>query len=128
MRCIIALGFAGLLLGCSDNTVGQVSGTVKYDNALVEDGFIDFISADGKAPTAGSPIQSGQYSAKVPVGNTQVKISMAKVIGKKKIYPTPDSPERPIKAEALPAKYNEKTELRYQVTPGTQTKDFDLAK
>lgn len=128
MRSLVLLGIGLLAVGCSDNSVGQVSGTVKYDNALVDDGFIDFIPADGKSPTAGASIQAGQYSAKVPVGMMNVKISMSKVIGKKKIYPTPDSPERPIKAEALPAKYNEKTELKYEVTPGMNRKDFDLAK
>jgi len=129
MRCaVIALGLILLSVGCSDSTTGQVSGSVKVDNSPLQEGFIDFIPADGKSPTAGAPIKGGEYSATVPVGTMNVKISMPVVIGKKKIYPTPDSPERPIHKEGLPAKYNAKTELKVDVVTGSQRKDFELSK
>jgi hypothetical protein len=49
-----------------------------------------------------------------------------KVVGTKKIYDTPDSPVMPITVEALPARYNEETELKIDVKPGTNTQDFHL--
>ena len=49
-----------------------------------------------------------------------------KVIGKKKIYPTPNSPEMPITVEALPAQYNEKTKLQLDVKGSKIEKDYDL--
>jgi hypothetical protein len=57
-----------------------------------------------------------------------LSISAPKVVGKKKVYPTPDSPEMPITAEALPERYNEKTQLTLDVKAGTNTKDWDLEK
>ena len=45
----------------------------------------------------------------------------------KKIYDTPNSPERPITEEALPdARYNEATELTIKVEPGVNQHDFPL--
>jgi hypothetical protein len=56
----------------------------------------------------------------------KVSISAPKVVGKKKIYPTADSPEMPVTREALPARYNEQTELTLDVTAGTISKDWEL--
>ncbi len=122
----VALGLCGC--GGGGPQKGEVSGAVAYDGKPVEDGAITFIPADGKSPTAGAAIKGGKYAATVPVGNMKVSISASKVIGTKKLYDTPDSPVRQITAEALPAKYNEKTELRYEVKAGPNVKDFDLAK
>ena len=56
----------------------------------------------------------------------KVSISGAEGCRKKKIYPTPDSPEMPVTVEAIPAKYNERTELTIEVTSGANEKEFDL--
>ncbi len=121
----------GLVVGCGGGgaDTGDISGAVTYDGKPVEDGSITFVAVDGKAPTAGGTIKDGKYTAtKVPVGATKVSISASKVVGKKKAYDTPDSPEIPITEPLVPAKYNQTTELRYDVKAGTQTKDFQLAK
>jgi hypothetical protein len=114
------------LSGCDAGTEGQVSGTVKVDGQPVEAGAIQFIPADGKTPTSGGEIKDGRYSVKVPVGVMKVSISAPKVVGKKKIYPTPNSPEMPITKEALPERYNEQTELTLDVKRGKNEKDWDL--
>jgi hypothetical protein len=120
---------AVLLIGCSGGLdYGVVSGAVRYDGKEIEDGAITFFPMDGKGPTAGDVIKGGKYSARVPVGTAKVSISGSKVVGKKKVYDTPDSPERPVTAEFVPEKYNKTSELRYDVQAGPQTKDFDLAK
>jgi hypothetical protein len=56
----------------------------------------------------------------------KVSLSATKVVGKKKIYPTPESPEMDITVESLPARYNENTELTLDVKPGKNEKDFPL--
>ena len=119
------------LVGCSggDGNTGDVSGTVSYDGKPIEDGLINFLSADGKGQTASAPIKDGKYSiSKVSVGATKVQIRGSKVTGKKKMYDTPESPEVPIVAELLPAKYHDKTELTFEVKRGSNEKDWDLAK
>ncbi|MBA4190200.1 MAG: hypothetical protein C0467_19620 [Planctomycetaceae bacterium] len=121
----------GVVTGCGGggSDLGDLSGAVTYDGKPVEDGAISFIPVDGKSPTAGGTIKDGKYTAtKVPVGATKVSITAVKVIGKKKAYDTPDSPEIPITEPLVPAKYNQTTELRYDVKGGVQTKDFQLAK
>lgn len=117
---------AALVVGCGGEPSGEVSGTVTYDGKAVEDGAITFIPERG--PTAGGVIKGGKYSTKVVVGPTKVTISGSKVVGSKKVYDTPNSPVMPVTAEALPAKYNSASELKYEVKPGAQTKDFDLPK
>jgi|SRR5579883_187688 len=138
MQCVryacAAIVFAAstLVLGCSgEGDTADVSGVVKYDGKEVEDGGITFFPADGKGPSGGATIKNGKYTAsKVPVGNTKVVITGSKVVGKKKVYDTPDSPERPITQELLPKKYSdkEKSELTFEVKRGANEKDWDLTK
>jgi len=121
----------GLIAGCDGGSsdLGDISGAVTYDGKPVEDGAISFIPMDGKSPTAGGTIKDGKYTAtKVPVGTTKVSITAVKIVGKKKAYDAPDSPEIPITESLIPARYNHASELRYGVKGGTQTKDFELPK
>ncbi|MCE9567240.1 MAG: hypothetical protein K8U57_35000 [Planctomycetes bacterium] len=125
------LAIAAFLVGCGGGTdSGDVSGTVVYDGKPIEEGSISFTPEDGNGPTAGGSIKSGKYTApKVHLGTAKVSISGAKVTGSKKMYP--DDPKSPVvitSTEMLPEKYNQKTELRYDVKSGAQTKDFDLSK
>lgn len=116
----------GLLAGCSDDGLALVEGTVTVDGQPVVSGAITFVPADGGAPTAGGMITDGRYRVRVPPGVMKVSISVPKVVGKKKIYPTENSPEMPVTIEALPAKYNERTELQMEVKPGKNEKNFPL--
>jgi hypothetical protein len=127
-RLLCAGGTLVLLLalgGCAQKD-GHVSGAVTLDGQPVEDGAILFVPVDGTTSTAGGQIKGGRYSVRVPPGSMKVSISAPKVVGKKKIYPTPNSPEMPITVEALPARYNERTELRLDVHAGANRKDFEL--
>jgi len=134
MRVGAAFGFLlglGLVVGCGGGgaDTGELSGSVTYDGKPVGEGSITFIATDGKSPTAGGAIKDGKYTAtKVPVGTSKVSISAVKVVGKKKAYDTPDSPEVPITEPLIPEKYNQKSELKYDVKAGPQAKDFELAK
>ena len=113
------------LVGCGDG-MGEVNGTVTFEGTPIEEGAISFYPTDGKTPTTGGAIKGGQYSVKVPPGTMKVVISLPKITGKKKIYNTTNSPEMPITVEALPAKYNEKSELTLEVVAGANRKDWEL--
>jgi hypothetical protein len=115
-----------ILAGCGGASMGEVSGTVKVDGEPLKTGAILFVPVDGKTQTAGGTIDGGSYSVKVPVSVMKVSITAPKVVGYKKLYNTPDSPKMPLTAEALPAKYNERTELQLDVKPGTNAKDWEL--
>ena len=121
-------GLVVLLLaiaGCSSRE-GVVSGNVKVGDKPVEEGSILFLPTDGKTPTAGGPIKGGRYSVKVPVGSMKVCISCPRVVGKKKLYPTKDSPEQDVTEESVHPKHSDpvKTELTLDVKPGTNEKDW----
>ena len=129
--CFAAFFFAAMLLAGCGSPMGEVSGTVKYDSKLIENGSIRFEAADGTTPTAGAMIKNGEYTARVPVGAMKVTISSAKVVGKKKLYANdPNSPEQDLTKEVLPDKYSDtkKTELKFDVHSGANPKDWDLAK
>lgn len=121
---------ASLAAGCGGPKTGEVSGTVRYDGKPVEQGSIAFIPADGNGPTAGGAITDGKYSVQnVPAGTAKVRINADKGGERKIIYDNPTKPTvEAATGELLPDKYNKATELRYDVRPGQQTKDFDLPK
>jgi hypothetical protein len=112
--------------GCSPSTKGEVSGTVTMDGKPVEDGMIAFFSVDRSAPTAGGRISDGRYDVVVNPGLCRVEIRVSKVVGEKKLYETADSPVRPIRAEALPPRYNDQSELQIDVKLGTNEQNYDL--
>jgi hypothetical protein len=121
----VALAVLLALAGCSAKD-GKVTGTVTIDGTPLESGSILFVPVDGKSPTTGGSIKEGRYSVRVPPGTMKVSISAPEVVGKKKIYPTADSPEMPVTKERLPPRYNESTELTLEVKLGTNEKDFEL--
>jgi hypothetical protein len=124
---LFTLALIGLLAGCSaESPTAEVSGTVTVDGVLVEKGSIGFIPVDGKTQTAGDKIENGKYTAKVPVGAMKVQIRVPKVTGKKKVYETGDM-YRDTFSESLPKKYNDQTELRFDVKAGQKNeKDWEL--
>ena len=124
LGCLICLT---VLAGCqADEGMTTLEGSVTLDGKPLPLGSISFSPVDGQTPTAGGEIKEGRYSVRVPVGEMKVSLSAPKIIGKKKLYPAEDSPEMPITVEALPARYNETTELRLIVKAGPNQKDFPL--
>jgi hypothetical protein len=116
-----------LLAGCSDNRTAEVTGMVTVDGKPVEKGSISFIPEDGNGVTGGGEIKNGKYTAtKVSPGTAKVQIRVPIVVGKKKLYDTPDSPSRDLFEESLPKRFNDKTDLRYDVHPGRNEKNWEL--
>ena len=116
------------LFGCGpESKMAILSGTVTIDGQPAETGSISFIPVDGMTQTAGASIENGKFTSEVPIGESKVEIRVPKVVGKQKLYDTPDSPEQEIMAEVLPAKYNEATELRFTADKGKNEKNFELS-
>jgi hypothetical protein len=125
---LFIMALIGLIAGCSNNQASDVTGTVTVDGEPVEKGSISFIPADGKSNTAGGDIVNGKYVAtNVPVGSMKVQIRVPKVTGKKKLYETADSAYRDTFSESLPKKFNDQTELRLDVQPGKNEKNWELS-
>lgn len=117
----------GNLTGCSsDSQHGTVTGSVTLDGQPLEVGVIRFTPANGQAAAVEANISAGQFTARVPVGQSRVMVTSPKVVGKRKAYQTADSPTVDVVEERLPARYNAKSELSFDVTPGEQSKDFPL--
>ena len=113
--------------GCSKGPpMGEVSGTVTVNGTPAKTGSISFFPLDRKSVTSGAAIQDGKYMAKVPLGAVKVEIRVSKVIGRKRIYNTPNSPIQDILQEVLPPKYNDQTELELDVQAGKNQKDYHL--
>jgi hypothetical protein len=122
---LVVIGFAGC---SSEGTKGTVEGTVTLDRQPLEQGLIRFVPADGKSQPADATITSGKFKAEVPVGDVRVEITSPKVVGKMKMYDTPDSPTVDRIEEAIPPKYNVNTELTMTVPKGKTEKQFDLSR
>jgi hypothetical protein len=128
-----AVGLLAALLalaGCEGGPkTGEVTGTVTVDGQTPPPGSsITFVPTDGKSPTAGASIEGGRYTAKVPVGTARVEIRVPRPAKTPKgpAVEGPGGPGGDIIEESLPAKYNEKTELTFDVQPGKNEKNWDL--
>ncbi len=113
-------------LGCEPSFTALVSGVVTVDGEPAKVGAISFIPEDNIGTPVGGVIEDGNYSVEVPFGSKKVEVRVSKVVGKKRLYDTPDSPVKEIMTEALPPKYNSATELRLNVTPGGHQQDYHL--
>jgi hypothetical protein len=133
MRTRVRLGFYCLIAsciavgGCSvDSQNGTLNGTVTLDGEPLKAGIIHFVPADGRTASADANITDGKFTAKVPVGEKKVSISAPKIVGKRKMYETPDSPTVDVVEELLPAQYNRQSTLTLTVKAGEQQPAFDL--
>jgi hypothetical protein len=115
-----------LIAGCSGDGLCTVAGSVTVDGQPAQTGSIAFFPVDGKSQTTGATIKAGRYTARVPPGLARVQIRVPKVVGQVKLYNTPDSPYQDKMEETLPERYNNKTELRLEVKPGRNQKDWEL--
>ena len=123
----ISITIIAITVGCSKGPpMGEVSGTVTVNGTPAKTGSISFFPLDRKSVTSGAAIQDGKYMAKVPLGAVKVEIRVSKVIGRKRIYNTPNSPIQDILQEVLPPKYNDQTELELDVQAGKNQKDYNL--
>jgi hypothetical protein len=124
-----------LLSGCGSGGAdrGAVSGTVKIDGKLLEQGSILFTPIEGThGSVAGGKIENGrfQFSAKTgpALGRNRVEIRAMRKTGKMvpKAFGRPGEMV-PEQVEAIPPRFNAKSELKVEIKPGDNTADFEVS-
>lgn len=126
---VLSIGILGLALagGCGGQTKAQVSGTITLDGVPVENGVIQFYPTGGAGQTAGGGIENGKYKVEASVGEMTVTVTASKVVGKQKLYDTPDSPVVDKVVEVIPDEYNKVSTLKVTLKAGAnQNVDFEL--
>jgi hypothetical protein len=131
-RLLLLAAAALALVGCSsDSDRSRVQGSVSYNGEPVDDGGIAFVPEGGgesQVRTTGL-IQDGRYdldSKRGPYpGKYRVEIYWNKKTGRQLANRTKTA-FRDERTQAIPPKYNEKTELVRDVKSGRNTLDFDL--
>ncbi|HLW64812.1 MAG TPA: hypothetical protein VKS79_05785 [Gemmataceae bacterium] len=122
--CMIAII---LCAGCnSGSPKAKIHGKVTLDGQPVPTGSIAFIPNDGQGQTAGAIIKDGTYEAEVPVGSMRVEIRYGKVVGKRKLYDTADSPTVDTTEEQIPPRYNTQSEITETISKDKPEINFDL--
>src|SRR5262249_32639548 len=97
------------------------------DGKLLEKGSISFVATEGAAAPVTVPIQAGRYEVQTMPGNKRVQISAPVVVGKRPEHQGPGAPLVEITEESLPEEYNVKTELTFEVKPGSNTKEWRVS-
>jgi hypothetical protein len=118
--------------GCGgEPRLESISGTVKHDGAPLRKATIRFTPEGGGMPV-GSVVEEGAYRLPNPPGLAPGRYVVGLSFTEDPDAPAGAPPDRdlavPGGGERLPARYNEKSELRAEVKAGaSNTFDFELA-
>ncbi|MBI1830476.1 MAG: hypothetical protein HYR84_03385 [Planctomycetes bacterium] len=106
----------------------RVRGKVYFDGKLLEKGLVQFESVEGNKPSSkGGVIENGDFTAEASAGEMIVRITSPKFLRKQRLMPEdPNSPERDITEERLPAKYHVKSMLKATIKSGMEDLEFKL--
>lgn len=111
------------LLGCSGSSdqpkLGRVTGVVTFEENPLPNAEIHFLPETGRG-SAGMTDSNGRYSLRYTEKHNGA------VIGTHSVSITTKLPDDTSKPEILPAKYNQKSELTFQVKEGDNVADFSL--
>jgi hypothetical protein len=114
---VVVLVAAVALLGCGGNrnAMAKVEGDVKFDGQPIEKGSITFLPTDGKGATVGAEITAGKFSLLVPPGPKRIEVYWPRIVGKQRMYDTPDSPTVDVVEELIPPVYNIRSTLTQDI-------------
>ena len=131
--------FCATIAGCGSGDIERipVSGTVTFQGQPVAAGQVLFFPVeDTQTPMTGAMLLDGRYEANakggVPVGSHRVKILgyryHPKIVRSGQAPETVDLGDMLPKQQYLPAKYNQDTQLKVTLEPGSRplSKDFKL--
>jgi hypothetical protein len=124
--CFLALvAAAAVLPGCGPPT-STVSGEVTIDGQPLDKGVISYSPAEGAGAAATADVEKGKYRLQTTPGAKWVQISAPIVVGQHKAYNSPDAPLVDVNGERLPERYNAKTELKFELKPGANVRDWSV--
>jgi len=104
--------------------MGSISGSVVIDGKPVEYGQIEFVPiADKTLPLVSADVRGGKYSAKVPVGEMQVRLYKMEKIKTNNVYGYKVE-GMDIYQNVLPAEYNDLSKMSVKIEKKRQTHDF----
>lgn len=111
---VVVLGLAG----CGSDGRSTVEGTVTLNGRPIESGAVAFRPLDGKTATVGCFISAGRFRLQVPVGSMRVEITSMEKAGTAVTLAQGDPVEVELHSEAIPERYNAKSELVIDVKAG----------
>ncbi len=117
-----------LFNGCQRDSspyTGIVAGVVTLDGTPLRTGEIIFRDPDGKVGSAGAQIVDGKYSLKAIPAAMRVEIMDYRESASKVTEVNPGA-KIPVIEQYIPQKYNEKSELIFEVQNGKNKADFEL--
>src|SRR5262245_7095956 len=133
-RVLLAVALV-LVLGCGGRKFASVSGTVTMDGKPLPNAVVTFIpvaekgAIDAGESSTGKTNEKGEFTLKSTTGKNGALVGKHKVsisIQKTKVG---ESEERTRTVELVPNRYNENTELSFDVpSGGTSKADFPLKK
>ena len=132
-RICLGIVLSMVLIGCGGGggdtpELGTVKGTVTLDGKALPNATVEFTPTGEKGgrPSIAVTDSGGDYELKytdahagAPPGKYQVRITTASTT-------TDEQGNDVVVAETVPAKYNYETELKEEVTAGSNTIDFKL--
>jgi len=115
------------VVGCGPSNIGTVSGTVTLDGQPLPDALVTFTPIEDGSPSSGRTDANGSYTLRYTRSIVGAEPGEHVVSVSTYTEGDPDAePPIPEVAEKVPAKYNEKSELKQTVTKGSNTIDLAL--
>ncbi len=112
-------------LGCADDGMVQVAGTVSMNGQPIAQGTIGFIPADMQGATAETVIEDGSYSVRIPRGEKNVVIHGYEKVGER--FPWgKDNPPADVLKEIVPKEFNEGSTLTFSANANDSEANFEL--
>lgn len=128
LRIVGVALFAATLIGCgagSELETYPVTGVVTFDGEPIKEGRIFLRKVDGDQKGFSGEIKEGQYLVDAEVGKMSVEVTASRLIPGK--FDNSNGTPEPVGEMYIPAKYNSKTTLTTEVTPGGDNEEnFDL--
>jgi hypothetical protein len=122
---LLASSAAALGSGCGLWSA-TIEGEVTVDGKPLEKGIIVYAPLDGKGQAVQAEIRNGHYSLRTAPGQKLVQISAPVLAGQHTEHNGPGAPMVDITEESLPAIYNSASQLKFEATAGSNTKDWSV--
>lgn len=114
-----------LFVGCSGDGKTEIQGVATWNGAPIEEGYVELSPTDGQGQVVGADIRDGAFVVRTLPGEKQVSVVAQKKIGERPPTERIPHPE-PIYQQFLPAKYNERSELRVTIAASEPTLRLEL--
>lgn len=122
----VAAAFVALaLVGCGGDGKTEYQGVATWNGVPIEEGYVELSPTDGQGQVVGADIKGGAFVLRTVPGEKQVSVVAQKKIGERPPTERIPHPE-PIYQQFLPAKYNERSELRVTISADDPTVRLDL--